>query len=100
MSWTFGAAIALIAIGIAGSGIAGEIAGSGFIEDVSLDDGTVQIKHKLFRVTRRSEIFDGAGELVTLRQLSKIQPGPWVQYTAKDYAGDAEITMISIVPDD
>ncbi len=49
---------------------------------------------------RRTEMIDAAGERMTLRQLDKLITGPWVQYSAKDYAGDLEIIRISIVPDD
>ncbi len=100
-TWVVGvAAIALLAIGGAGAAIAGEISGSGFIEDVDIDSGTVEIGMKPFRVTFRSQILDENGDRMTLRQLDVMNPGPWVQYKAIDHAGDAEINSMNIMQDD
>ncbi|MFP8878212.1 MAG: hypothetical protein AAEJ52_07180 [Myxococcota bacterium] len=93
-------AIALFAIAGARAAVAGEISSSGFVEDVDIDSGTVQIKGRMFRVTFRSELLDVRGERMRLRQLDVMNPGPWVQYTARDRAGDVEISRMSIVADD
>jgi hypothetical protein len=94
------AIVAVAAFALAGAAHAEEIASSGFIEDVDIDSGTVEIDRQIYRVTFRSQLLDEKGERLTLRNLDVMNPGPWVQYRATDRAGDREIDQLSIVPED
>lgn len=74
-----GAALALLLA--AGAAAAGDVTGSGILEDVDFDGRTVTVGRQTLSVANSSELLDGKGHSIALLELER-SVGEWAYFQA------------------